>query len=195
MSGKILLLGLFFSTFCLAPCAGLGLGLAETTALTFSKDARFAPRARSDIAGSVEIEIPLFSSPVGIGTSLGLHKSFASSLDGGYAYRATVGIDWRLYLDARITIHHGRYLATVWAGGNFGGALLVDRYEHTLLHFFYPGVFLEPYVESNLAWLPHCSLRLAVPLAAYFRRDLEYSFAAGVKLVARIHPLGLAGRT
>ena len=188
---------LFFLTVFLSAqahfCDALSLGIYGSTAVLISKNERFDRKLQFDGTVSFEMDFPVWADTVFLGTSFGFHRSIASSITAGYAYRGSLGMDARAHIAAKALALTVPYRAQVWLGGALGGTFLLDRYEYTLLHFFYPGVFLEPFVEIALAWIPYWSLRCAVTLNTYFRPDLQYSLSAGMKFALRIYPLRIKG--
>jgi hypothetical protein len=153
----------------------------------FTKDERFPMKPQWDINLGAAADLPI-GQTLSLGLGLAFHNTAASSLEGGFLYRGHSGIDSRLYLTAahlppafRLDYFH------VDSGISAGFLARYDKYELTTLYFFYPGIFLQPFLEFSKAG--RLSLIVSLPLDYYFRRDLKLSLSAGLGLSLRWYML------
>jgi len=186
MYRRIITLLLIFVTGLVPIFAGkrppsLSFGLASGGA--FTRDERFPMKSQWDINLGAGADLPI-GGPISLGLGLAFHNTAASSLEGGFLYRGHSGMDCRLYLTAA-------HLPPAFQLGNFhidsgisaGFLARYDKYELTTLYFFYPGIFLQPFVEVGKAG--RLNLIVSLPLDYYFRRDLKLSLSAGLGLSLR----------
>jgi hypothetical protein len=139
----------------------------------------FTPKAQACGALSALLSVPLFS-VASLGLGLEFHGTTASSPAGGWEYRSHWGgafrlsaaCGWELTPPSRLEL-----------GASIGGSFNFDLYTRTTLFFFYPGIFVEPYIALRSARRPNRSLALILPVDYYFRRDLEFygSISIGVR--------------
>jgi len=170
-----------------SPRWGPALGAGAGGELLLSKEERFPLKPQAGGWLGLQFEVPVLSAG-SVSFLLALHRTLASSLQGGFAYRGFSGLDSRLQLDWRWPLRAlGRQLR-LDLGGGLGAAARFDKYELTELSFFYPGLVLEPFLELRLARLQRHGLRASLPLTLYFRRDLETSASIGISLLWKIHP-------
>ena len=161
----------------------LGAGFNGAVALT----RRELLPAKAQAAGSLAllIDIPLYSS-LFFEAAWQLHGVLASSLSGGFQYRGHWGNALRLAAGGGFALPHSGALS-LELGASAGASLNVDRYALTRLSFFYPGVFLEPYLELYWSRLGKNSFKAVLPLDWYFRKDLEISLSIGIGLQWRYY--------
>ena len=159
----------------------LSIGLASGIALTMYE--RFPMKPQWDINLGTAVDLPI-GDHISLGLGLAFHTTAASSLEGGFLYRDHSGMESRFYLTAahlppffRLDYFH------IDAGISAGVLARYDKYELTTLYFFYPGIFLQPFLEFSGA--RRLSLIVFLPLDYYFRRDLKLSLAAGLGLSLR----------
>lgn len=186
MYRRIITLLLIFVTGVIPIFAGkrplsLNFGAAIDGALT--RDERFPMKPQRDINAGAAVDLPL-SESISLGMGLAFHHTAASSLEGGFLYRGHSGMDCRLYLTAeRILLPLRLTDFRIYPGLSAGFLARYDKYELTTLYFFYPGIFLQPFVEVGKAG--RLSLIVSLPLDYYFRRDLKLSLSAGLGLSLR----------
>jgi hypothetical protein len=119
-----------------------------------TRDERFPMKPQLDINLGAGIDLPL-GGPISLGLGLYFHKTYASSLEGGFLYRGHSGMDSRLYLTAeRILLPLRLRDLRIYPGLSAGFLARYDKYQLTTLYFFYPGIFLQPFVEIGKAGLP-----------------------------------------
>jgi hypothetical protein len=163
--------------------AALGVGMQAGVAvaddppalLGFSPEF-FTPKAQGYGALSAMLSVPLFSI-ASLGLGLELHGTTASSPAGGWEYqshwggglRLSAACGWGLRPPSRLEL-----------GASIGGSFNFDLYTRTTLFFFYPGIFVEPYIALRSARRPNRSLALIMPVDYYFRRDLEFYGSIGI---------------
>jgi hypothetical protein len=70
-------------------------------------------------------------------------------------------------------------------GATVGGSFNFDLQRLTTLFYFYPGVFLEPYLELDSPKRERRSVALVLPIDYYFRRDLKFYGSVGIGIVRR----------
>lgn len=188
MYRRIITLLLIFVTGLVPIFAGkrplsLSFGVASGGALT--RDERFPMKPQWHINLGAGADLPM-GGPISLGLGLAFHKTAASSLEGGFLYRSHSGMDCRLYLTAeRILLPLRLRDFRIYPGLAAGFLARYDKYELTTLYFFYPGIFLQPFVEIGKAG--RLSLIVSVPLDYYFRRDLKLSMSAGLGLSLRLY--------
>lgn len=154
-----------------------------------SKDGRFEQKLQIIHSYAFLINIPVLSPVLSVGNSIGIHQTFSSSLAEGYQYRGFTGANWAVSLSGKTPILFIPYRAKMYAGGTLGGILLFNIYDYTMLHFIYPGIFIQAYLEYISPWIPFCSLTGFVNFNIHFRRDLEYSYSTGVGIALKFYPL------
>lgn len=144
----------------------------------------FGPKAQGLGTINAMLEIPLFCSiPLAFGVQF--HAITTSSLSGGWAYRphwggglrVSTGYAWKLPTPSRPL--------DLKLGAAVGASFNLDLYTWTTLFIYYPGLFLEPYLEIRGRKRPHHSLALALPIDYYFRRDLDFYGSIGIGVVWR----------
>ncbi len=149
----------------------------------FTRDERFPMKPQWDINLGAAADLPI-GQTLSLGLGLAFHNTAASSLDGGFLYRGHSGMDSRLYLTAeRILLPFRLRDFRIYPGLSAGFLARYDKYELTTLYFFYPGIFLQPFVEVGKAG--RLSLVVSLPLDYYFRRDLKLSLSASLGMSLR----------
>ena len=71
-------------------------------------------------------------------------------------------------------------------GASVGGSVNYDLISLTSLFIYYPGIFLQPYLEFRNRERERRSIALVMPIDYYFRRDLEFYGSVGLGVVWRI---------
>lgn len=117
-------------------------------------------------------------------SALGYHYIGRSNLAGGVLYRAYSGVDLR----SGFAAVGGDDSSRLSFGLAAGGYARIDFYEYTRLFFFYPGIYVEPFLEGrpDRPWRSHWQLSFPMELA--IRRDLELCLSVGVGLTLPIFP-------
>jgi hypothetical protein len=164
----------------------LGVGTQGGVALTDYPDEFFTPKAQAVGAMTALLDIPLFSS-LALGFGLQLHSTMASNLSGGWRYRSHWGGGLRLSAGYGVQLPASFRPLQMELGASAGGSFNFDRYTWTTLTFYYPGVFLEPYLEFYTPKREKHSFTLVLPIDYYFRRDLEFSGSIGIGLLWRYY--------
>ena len=144
----------------------------------------FTPKAQAVGALTALLDIPLFS-PLYLGIGFQLHGTTISSLEGGWVYKSHWGGGFRLSAGYGFLLSEPSRPLQLTLGANAGGSFNVDLYTFTTLFFFYPGIFLEPYLELNHSRRKNSSIALVLPIDYYFRRDLEFYGSIGIGAVWR----------
>jgi hypothetical protein len=107
-----------------------------------------------------------------------------SDASGGFLYRGYSGGGVALMAQFLREIVTTPEFGVMRAGGGAGMAAALPSYWYTTLAFFY----LEPRAEGLLEWtpagLPGFTFQLSLPVRMQLRRDLSYSFSAGLGLGA-----------
>jgi hypothetical protein len=159
----------------------LGLGGSGGATLADAAGDFFVPKAQGMGTLSASLEAPIFDI-LALGLGLQFHAITSSSLSGGWGYRSHWGGALRVSLGYRPADAVERWLTMGITGGV---SLNFDLYTWTTLFFYYPGVFLEPYLELRSLKAPRHSLAFILPLDWYFRRDLEFFGSIGIGVVWR----------
>jgi len=171
----------------------LGIGTHGGVALAddpvgFSPDF-YTPKAQALGAVTALLDIPLFAS-LSLGFGLQLHTTTASSLAGGWSYRSHWGGGLRLSAGYGVQLSSSSRPLQLELGASAGASFNFDRYTWTTLLFFYPGVFLEPYLELYNPKRERSSIALVLPIDYYFRKDLDFSGSIGIGVVWRYYSKG-----
>ena len=144
----------------------------------------FTPKAQAVGALRASLDLPLFS-PVALGIGFQLHGVTASNPDGGWTYRAHWGGAIRLRGSYAFRLGEPSRPLQLSLGISAGGSFNFDLVTYTTLFLYYPGIFLEPYLELNNVKRKNHSLALVLPIDYYFRRDLELYGSIGFGVVWR----------
>jgi hypothetical protein len=158
-------------------------GLRTQAEGTVTKDpvwpAKFQPGGRIQLVWEFDL-----GSRLRLASALGYHYTGRSNLAGGVLYRAFSGVDLR----GGFAVVGKQDSSRVSFGLAAGGYARIDSYVYTRLFFFYPGVYVEPFLEGrpDRPWRNHWQLGFPVELA--FRRDLEFCLSVGVGLTLPIFP-------
>ena len=144
----------------------------------------FTPKAQALGAFNVLLDVPLFSS-LSLGIGLQLHGATASSPAGGWTYPAHWGGGVRLCGSYDFELSKPSGQLRVRLGASAGGSANFDLQTFTTLFFFYPGIFLEPYLELDNPKRERRSIALVLPIEYYFRRDYKFYGSIGLGIVRR----------
>ena len=174
-------LSLIFIVWTTGTVSAFSLGLSGGEITQISAAEGFGPKLQYGGGGSLVMHFPVLSW-LDIATNLDFFSIAPSDLSGGFGYRGFSWGDLAVLAEARSRLADSPRLGRLEAGGGLGLASVLAAYEYTTLYFFY----LEPRIEGFVAWapsfLPDFDLRLSVPVGWQLRRDLDYSFTAGVAL-------------
>jgi len=169
---------------------GFALGLRSGWAMALTQSPLFPMKAQAAWEGGALAELPLFSF-LALGFSLAYRFTAPSDLAGGFLYRGHGGICPSLYLAARVPLVRAPKRMGLLGGLAAGGSASFDRYSLTELYFFYPSIFLEPFLAFYFPSQGPHTFCLSAPVRLDFRRDLDRSLAIGLALGWRYY---LAGR-
>ena len=147
----------------------------------------FTPKAQAAGALRASLGLPLFS-PVALGIGFQLHGVTASNPNGGWTYRGHWGGAFRLSGSYVFRLGEPSRPLQLSLGISAGGSFNFDLVTYTTLFLYYPGIFLEPYMELNNVKRKNHSLALVLPIDYYFRRDLEFYGSIGLGAVWRYTP-------
>ena len=168
---------------------GSAFGLRSGWTMALTQSPGFPMKAQAAWEGGVLAEFPLFGY-VAVGITLDYRYTAPSDLAGGFLYRGHGGICPGLYLSIQAPLIRAPKRMGLLGGLATGGSASLDRYSLTELYFFYPSIFLEPFVAFYFPSQGPRTLSLSVPLRVDFRRDLDRSFAIGLTLGWRCYPAG-----
>jgi hypothetical protein len=165
----------------------LGLGIQGAVAVAddpvgYSRDF-FGPKAQAVVALNALLGIPVFS-VLELGIGFQMHAATISSGDGGWVYKAHWGGALRLSAGYGLMLPSASRKRQLELGASAGASFNYDLYTFTTLFFFYPGIFLEPYLELS-SKQKKSSLAFVLPIDYYFRRDLETYVSFGIGVVWR----------
>ena len=164
----------------------LGLGTHGGVALTDHPDDFFTPKTQAVGAITALLDEPLFAT-LSLGVGLQLHTITSSRLTGGWSYRSHWGGGLRLSAGYGVQLPVSSRPLQLELGASVGGSFNFDLYTWTSLYFYYPGVFLEPYLEFYNPKREKHSFTLILPIDYYFRKDLEFSGTIGIGLLWRYY--------
>ena len=167
----------------------LGIGTHGSVALTDHPDEFYTPKVQAAGAVTALLDVPLFST-LSLGFGLQLHTTTASSLAGGWLYRPHWGGALRLSAGYGAQLSSSSRALQLELGAAAGGSFNFDLYTWTTLFFYYPGVFIEPYLEFYNPKRAKHSFSLVLPIDYYFRKDIEFSAAIGIGVVWRYYLKG-----
>jgi hypothetical protein len=203
MAGKTTLIVLLLIGIVLPPAAAddaarsararrpvLGLGIQGGVALADEPvgsgypSGFYTPKAQAVGAFDALLDVPLFSS-LSLGIGLQLHGATASSPAGGWTYRAHWGGGLRLSAGYGFELTESFRPLQLRLGVSAGGSFNLDLITFTTLFFYYPGIFLEPYLEFYNPKREKYGIALILPIDYYFRRDLELYGSIGFGVVWR----------
>jgi hypothetical protein len=168
---------------------GFALGMRSGWAVALTQSPLFPMKAQAAWEGGVLAELPLFGF-LAVGISLDYRYTAPSDLAGGFLYRGHGGICPGLYLSIKAPLIRAPKRMGLLGGLATGGSASFDRYSLTELYFFYPSVFLEPFLAFYFPRLGPNTFCLSAPLRLDFRRDLDRSLAIGLALGWRYYPAG-----
>jgi hypothetical protein len=161
------------------PALSIGLNGAGTAQILSAEG--FGPKLQFGGGGSVQLGIPIFDW-LDLEVNLGILGLAPSDASGGFTYRGLCGGNLGVSAEAFASIGSWEGFGRLRAGGGLGAAAVVARYEYTTLHFFYPEIRAEGFVEYNPAFLSSLGLRLSLPVSVQFRRDVDYAVTLGIGL-------------
>jgi hypothetical protein len=144
----------------------------------------YTPKAQAVGALSASLDLPLFSA-LFLGIGLQLHGVTASNPAGGWIYRAHWGGGFRVSAGYGFELSDPSAAPRLRLGASAGGSFNFDLETFTTLFFYYPGIFLEPYLELDNPKRKRSSIALVMPIDYYFRRDLELYGSIGFGVVWR----------
>ncbi len=168
---------------------GFALGLRYGWAMALTQSPLFPMKAQAAWEGGVLAELPLFGF-LAVGFSLAYRFTAPSDLAGGFLYRGHGGICPVLYLAAKAPLVRTPKHMGLLGGLAAGGSASFDRYSLTELYFFYPSIFLEPFLAFYFPRLGPNTFCLSAPVRLDFRRDLIRSLAIGLAFGWRYYPAG-----
>ena len=170
------------------PVLGLGIqsgvALADEPVGSGYPEGFFTPKAQAVGALSASLDLPLFSA-LFLGIGLQLHGVTASNPNGGWTYRAHWGGGVRVSAGYGFELARPTRPLRLRLGASAGGSFNFDLETFSTLFFYYPGIFLEPYLELDNPKREKRSLALVLPIDYYFRRDLEFYGSIGFGVVRR----------
>ncbi len=146
----------------------------------------YTPKVQVVGAVTALLDIPLFAS-LSLGFGLQLHTTTASSFSGGWSYRSHWGGGLRLSAGYGVQLPASSRPRQLELGASAGASFNYDLYTWTTLYFFYPGVFLEPYLELYNPKRERYSFTLVLPIDYYFRKDLSFSGSIGIGVLWRYY--------
>ena len=144
----------------------------------------FTPKAQAVGALSASLDFPVFSG-LFLGLGLELHGVTASNPAGGWTYRAHWGGGLRLAAGYGFELSRPAGPLRLTLGASAGGSFNYDLITFTSLLIYYPGIFLQPYLEFHNPEGKRRSIALVMPIDYYFRRDLEFYGSVGLGVVWR----------
>ena len=144
----------------------------------------FTPKAQAVGALSALLDVPLFSS-LSLGIGFQLHGVTASNPAGGWTYPAHWGGGLRLSGAFGFELSKPSAALQVRLGASVGGSANFDLQTFTTLFLFYPGIFLEPYLELDNPKREKRSIALVLPIEYTFRRDYKFYGSIGLGIVRR----------
>ncbi len=176
-----LVLFIIWGFWATAGVHAFSLGAGGSGTATLSAGQGFGPKMQYGGGFTVDAVFPL-SSWVLLDWSIGGFTVAPSDLSGGFTYRGYSGGSMGIMVLLLPRIASSESLGLLQAGGGAGLVAALPSYWYTTLAFFY----LEPRVEGLLAWTPaglrSFTFELSLPLAMQLRRDMSYSFSAGLGL-------------
>ncbi|HVO37778.1 MAG TPA: hypothetical protein VMV03_02010 [Spirochaetia bacterium] len=141
----------------------------------------YGPKEQGGGGGELYCFFP-FSAWLGMAATFGLFETVPSDATGGFVYRGYGTGVLGASLEAKGPIADLSGLGRLMGGGSVGAAAAWAAYQYTTLYFFYPEVLAEGFLDFAFSGLPSLHVRFSLPLAAQFRRDLDYSFSASLGL-------------
>jgi len=176
-----LLLSIIWGFSATAAVHAFSLGLGGDGTTTISAGQGFGPKLQYGGGFSVDFIFPL-SPWLKLDWSVEGYTVAPSDLSGGFDYRGYSGGAMALAAQFLGTLVSTPTFGELRGGGSAGIGAALPSYWYTTLAFFY----LEPRVGALLEWtpaaLPRWTFRAYLPVAMQLRRDLSYSFSAGLGL-------------
>jgi hypothetical protein len=178
-----LILFLIWGFWATAGVYAFSLGAGGNGTATLSAGQGFGPKMQYGGGFSVDFVFPL-RPWILLDASMEGFTVAPSDVSGGFLYRGYSGGAAALMAQFLPTIVSTPELGVMRAGGGAGMAAALPSYWYTTLAFFY----LEPRVEGLVDWTPAglsaFTFQLSLPVAMQLRRDMSYSFSAGLRLGA-----------
>jgi len=144
----------------------------------------FTPKAQAVGALSALLDVPLvYSFSLGIGFQL--QGVAASNPAGGWTYPAHWGGGFRLSMGYGFELSEPSAALQVRLGTSAGGSANFHLQTFTTLFMFYPGIFLEPYLELDNPKREKRSIAVVLPIEYAFRRDYKFHGSIGIGIVRR----------
>jgi hypothetical protein len=188
---KILLAGFFFLLIPGSPAFSdessvqrWAVGMESRTELVVTEDLIFPAKLQPGVGLWLTCDWILLPR-LRVGTAAGFHWTGGSNLAGGFLYRAYNGFDLRVYASL---LGQAAPSSTLVFGFHIGPLARLDRYSRTLLYFFYPGVYVHPFLEGRFRDSFLDRWTLGFPVELYFRKDLKLSLSAGIGLNLTLYP-------
>lgn len=115
-----------------------------------------------------------------------MHGVEPSSLGGGWGYRGYEGLHFRLQVDfpcgpSAVSCSQPSALPTPTVGWGGGAGAFFSRYQDMELYFFYPSLYLFPWIEIPLG-NPRWGARYSLPVEWYLRKEVEIAFSLGISV-------------
>ncbi|MBA7484791.1 hypothetical protein ES707_20322 [subsurface metagenome] len=166
----------------------LHIALNSRAGMILTKNETFPVKTQADGGIGLSLEFSP-SSFLGFALAYAYHWTGPSNLEGGFAYRAYSGSDVRLSVSLRYAELINNESVILLFGSYQGAIARFDRYYLTSLHFFYPGLFVQPFLELGLHVFPESSMQLSLLLEYCFRHDLVFCASAGLAFSFVFSPL------
>ena len=144
----------------------------------------YTPKAQAVGALSALLDVPLVSS-FSLGIGFQLQGVTASNPAGGWTYPAHWGGGFRLSTGYGFGLSEPSAAMQVRLGASVGGSVNFHLQTFTTLFFFYPGIFLEPYLELDNPKRKKRSIAVVLPIEYTFRRDYQFYGSIGIGIVRR----------
>jgi hypothetical protein len=175
-----------------AQARGVALGSELRGAVALVRDDPFPLKAQGAGSLSLLAELPV-AEPLALGLGLRLQGTLASGLSGGFQYRGHWGAGLLLGARLGVWLPGGGSVSALRVGTQMGALLSYERYSLTVLYFFYPGLYCEPFLELQFLRLPRFTFALGLPVEYHFRKDPPCSGSVGLGLTCRYYPGGGEG--
>jgi hypothetical protein len=144
----------------------------------------FTLKAQAAGAVNLLLDVPVFAG-LHAGIGLQFHGTTISSYAGGWVYKSHWGGGLRLSAGYGFPVSEDSRPLQLKLGAAAGASFNIDLYTYTTLFFFYPGVFLEPYLLLDHSKRKNSSLAVVLPVDYYFRRDLGFYGSIGLGVIWR----------
>jgi hypothetical protein len=164
-----------------ASLSALSVGLGSVGSAWIGAGDGLNPRMQYGIGGSLDLCIPVLPW-LDLRTEMDLFDVFESDARLGYLYRGFGGGALAAGAAARGTLASLPGIGSFDAGGGLGMAGAFVGTKYTTLYWFYPEVRLEGFLGFRPRFLPSLRFELRAPLGWQLRKDMDYSFSAGLGL-------------